>query len=59
MNPQLSSVNPKPTTGTLNPGYEQVRGQMHALHLLFGQWHKDFFINKAKEEVEVEQYFLA
>jgi hypothetical protein len=38
---------------------EKVRGQMHALHLLFGQWHKDFFINKAKEEVEVEQYFLA
>jgi hypothetical protein len=30
-----------------------------ALHLLFGQWHKDYFINKSKEEAELENYFLA
>ncbi|KAJ1472306.1 hypothetical protein T484DRAFT_1975621, partial [Baffinella frigidus] len=38
---------------------EKVRGQAQALHLLFGQWHKDFFTNKSKEEAELEQYFLA
>jgi len=38
---------------------EKVRGQSQALHLLFGQWHKDYFINKSKEEAELENYFLA
>ena len=38
---------------------EKVRGQSQALHLLFGQWHKDFFLNKSQEEAELENYFLA
>lgn len=38
---------------------DKVRAQSHALHLLFGQWHKDYFINKSKEEVESENYFLS
>ena len=38
---------------------EKVRGQSQALHLLFGQWHKDYFLNKSQEEAELENYFLA
>jgi hypothetical protein len=38
---------------------EKVRSQSQSLHLLFGQWHKDYFINKSKEEAELENYFLA
>jgi hypothetical protein len=34
-------------------------GLQKALHLLFGQWHKDYFMNKSPEELELEQYFLA
>jgi hypothetical protein len=36
-----------------------VRAQGQQLHLLFGQWQKDFFTNKSREEAELEQYFLA
>jgi len=39
--------------------HTQVRSQSQSLHLLFGQWHKDYFINKSKEEAELENYFLA
>mmetsp|Transcript_30669 Transcript_30669/g.71662 ORF Transcript_30669/g.71662 Transcript_30669/m.71662 type:complete len:374 (+) Transcript_30669:3-1124(+) len=38
---------------------EKVSAASKQLHLLFGQWQKDFFINKSKEEAELEQYFLA
>jgi len=38
---------------------EKIRAQGQALHLMFGQWQKDFFSNKSKEESELEQYFLA
>ncbi len=37
---------------------EQVRGKAQALHVLMAQWHKDFFVNKTKEEADLEQYFL-
>ena len=37
----------------------QVTAASKQLHLLFGQWQKDFFLNKSREEAELEQYFLA
>mmetsp|Transcript_1486 Transcript_1486/g.3350 ORF Transcript_1486/g.3350 Transcript_1486/m.3350 type:complete len:398 (-) Transcript_1486:88-1281(-) len=37
---------------------EQVRGKAQALHLLMAQWHKDFFVNKTKEEADLENYFM-
>jgi len=37
---------------------EKVRGKAQALHVLMSQWHKDFFVNKTKEEADLEQYFL-
>ena len=37
----------------------QVSATAKSLHLVFGQWQKDFFVNKSKEEAELEQYFLA
>jgi len=38
---------------------EKVSAASKQLHLLFGQWQKDFFVNKSREEAELEQYFLA
>jgi len=38
---------------------DKLRSQSAQLHLLFAQWQKDFFVNKSKEEAELEQYFLA
>jgi len=38
---------------------DKVRSQGQQLHLLFAQWQKDFFVNKSREEAELEQYFLA
>jgi len=38
---------------------EKVRGQSQAMHLLFGQWHKDYFLHKSAEEQELEGYFLS
>jgi len=29
---------------------ERTRGKSHALHLLFGQWHKDFFVTTVQEQ---------